>query len=80
VSGIIQFFAVQYKGFEIDWVRCRLMLALGIKFHLGDSRLTISVILQIGNTTPFAGCDGEGCPLLTLAEGETFGPAVGQFS
>jgi hypothetical protein len=36
VSGIIQFFAVQYKGSEIDWVRYRLILSFGIEFHLGD--------------------------------------------
>ncbi|KAF7365747.1 OPT-domain-containing protein [Mycena venus] len=32
-----------------------------------------------GNTRPFAGCDGDGCPLLPIPESGTFGPVVGEF-
>ncbi|KAJ7027141.1 OPT-domain-containing protein [Mycena alexandri] len=37
------------------------------------------VIDWSGNTRPFAGCDGAGCPLLPVPESGTFGPVVGQF-
>ncbi|KIY65641.1 OPT-domain-containing protein [Cylindrobasidium torrendii FP15055 ss-10] len=54
ISAIIQFFAVQYKSVDIDWV---------------------------GNTVPYAGCDGggKGCTYLTLEKGQHFGPGVGEF-
>jgi len=32
-----------------------------------------------GNTRPFDGCDGAGCPHLPIPESGTFGPVVGQF-
>ncbi|KAJ7203881.1 OPT-domain-containing protein [Mycena pura] len=32
-----------------------------------------------GNTRPFAGCDGDGCPLLPIPESGMFGPVVGEF-
>lgn len=54
ISGIIQFFAVQFKEKDVVWQ---------------------------GNNIPYAGCDGAGCPLFTLAEGQDhFGPGVGEFS
>ncbi|KAJ7101240.1 OPT-domain-containing protein [Mycena belliarum] len=33
----------------------------------------------IGNTRSFDGCDGSGCTRLVLADGEHFGPGVGEF-
>ncbi|KAJ7681289.1 OPT-domain-containing protein [Mycena rosella] len=33
----------------------------------------------IGNTRPFAGCDGNGCPFLPIPDSGTFGPVVGEF-
>ncbi|KAF7314093.1 OPT-domain-containing protein [Mycena chlorophos] len=33
----------------------------------------------VGNTRPFDGCDGAGCPLLEIPESGTFGPVAGQF-
>ncbi|KAJ7478906.1 OPT-domain-containing protein [Mycena latifolia] len=33
----------------------------------------------IGNTRPFLGCDGDGCPLLPIPDVGTFGPVVGEF-
>jgi len=32
-----------------------------------------------GNTVSFEGCEGTACRLLTLAKGEKFGPAIGEF-
>ncbi|KAK0448152.1 OPT-domain-containing protein [Armillaria borealis] len=52
LSAVIQFFAVQYVGAEINW---------------GP------------NTIPYAGCDSDSCTYYTLAEGEHFGPGVGEF-
>jgi len=33
----------------------------------------------IGNTRPFAGCDGSGCTRLTVPDGGHFGPGPGEF-
>ncbi|KAK0191685.1 OPT-domain-containing protein [Armillaria mellea] len=52
LSAVIQFFAVQYVGAEINW---------------GP------------NTIPYAGCDSNSCTYYTLADGEHFGPGVGEF-
>ncbi|KAF7346900.1 OPT-domain-containing protein [Mycena venus] len=75
------------KRYLAWWSKYNYITATAFSVAIAISAIVIFFALQwpnveikwSGNTRPFAGCDGEGCPLLPVPESGTFGPVVGEF-
>lgn len=69
------------------WSKYNFVLASALGAGISLSGIFVFFALQYqdvelnwwGNEVPYMGCEGQPCPLRTLAPGEHFGPGVGQF-
>ncbi len=74
----------RYIGF---WSKYNFVLSASFSSGIAIAAIVIFFALQYndiqldwwGNDITSVGCDGTGCPLYTLADGEHFGPGPGEF-